>query len=238
MYIKLILKILSLFDYFLKIKVINFFKKEKIDQLDIFIDVGSHHGETIKIFNKYFKIKKLFAFEASPINYKVLQKKIKISNYPTVEIYNKALGEKKEKLFLNQFKETQSTTFLPFNQNSKYLIKKKKILSPYSENFFLKKIEIDVERLDEFLQNRNIKVIDILKIDTEGFDFNVLKGLGDKIYQTRYIYFEHHFDDMIEKNYKYGDIHSYLIKHNFLKVFKIKMMFRKTFEYIYCNNNL
>ena len=126
MYIKLILKILSLFDYFLKIKVINFFKKEKIDQLDIFIDVGSHHGETIKIFNKYFKIKKLFAFEASPINYKVLQKKIKISNYPTVEIYNKALGEKKEKLFLNQFKETQSTTFLPFNQNSKYLIKKKK----------------------------------------------------------------------------------------------------------------
>ena len=238
MYIRLILKILSLFDYFLKIKVINFFKKEKIDQLDIFIDVGSHHGETIKIFNKYFKIKKLFAFEASPINYKVLQKKIKISNYPTVEIYNKALGEKKEKLFLNQFKETQSTTFLPFNQNSKYLIKKKKILSPYSENFFLKKIEIDVERLDEFLQNRNIKVIDILKIDTEGFDFNVIKGLGDKILQTRYIYFEHHFDDMIEKNYKYGDIHSYLIKHNFLKVFKIKMMFRKTFEYIYCNNNL
>lgn len=238
MYIKLILKILSLFDYFLKIKVINFFKKEKIDQLDIFIDVGSHHGETIKIFNKYFKIKKLFAFEASPINYKVLQKKIKISNYPTVEMYNKALGEKKEKLFLNQFKETQSTTFLSFNQNSKYLIKKKKILSPYSENFFLKKIEIDVERLDEFLQNRNIKVIDILKIDTEGFDFNVIKGLGDKISQTRYIYFEHHFDDMIDKDYKYGDIHRYLIKNNFLKVFKIKMMFRKTFEYIYCNNNL
>ena len=99
MYIKLILKILSLFDYFLKIKVINFFKKEKIDQLDIFIDVGSHHGETIKIFNKYFKIKKLFAFEASPINYKILQKKIKISNYPTVEIYNKALGEKKKNYF-------------------------------------------------------------------------------------------------------------------------------------------
>ena len=55
----------------------------------------AHHGETIKIFNKYFKIKKLFAFEASPINYKVLQK-IKISNYPTVEIYNKALGEKRK----------------------------------------------------------------------------------------------------------------------------------------------
>ena len=43
---------------------------------------------------------------------------------------------------------------------------------------------------------------------------------------------------MIEKNYKFSDIHSYLVKHNFNKVFKIKMMFRKTFEYIYCNNNL
>ena len=238
MYIKLILKILSLFDYFLKIKVIKFFKKEKINKFDIFIDVGSHHGETIKIFNKYFKIKKLFAFEASPINYQFLKKKIKISKYPSVEMFNKALGEKKEKLFLNQFKETQSTTFLSFNQNSKYLLRKKKILSPYSENFFLKKIEINVERLDEFLQNKNIKVIDILKIDTEGFDFNVIKGLGNKIFQTKYIYFEHHFDDMIEKNYKFSDIHSYLVKHNFNKVFKIKMMFRKTFEYIYCNNNL
>ena len=75
MYIKLILKILSLFDYFLKIKVIKFFIKEKINKFDIFIDVGSHHGETIKIFNKYFKIKKLFAFEASPINYQFLKKK-------------------------------------------------------------------------------------------------------------------------------------------------------------------
>ena len=41
MYIKLILKILSLFDYFLKIKVIKFFIKEKINKFDIFIDVGS-----------------------------------------------------------------------------------------------------------------------------------------------------------------------------------------------------
>ena len=99
MYIKLILKILSLFDYFLKIKVIKFFIKEKINKFDIFIDVGSHHGETIKIFNKYFKIKKLFAFEASPINYQFLKKKIKISKYPSVEMFNKALGEKKKNYF-------------------------------------------------------------------------------------------------------------------------------------------
>ena len=197
----------------------------------------AHHGETIKIFSKYFIIKKLFAFEASPINYQYLKKKIKISNYPSVEMFNKALGEKKEKLFLNQFKETQSTTFLSFNQNSKYLLKKKKFYLLIQKIFF-KKIEINVERLDEFLQNKNIEVIDILKVDTEGFDFNVIKGLGNKISQTKYIYFEHHFDDMIEKNYKFRDIHSYLVKHNFYKVFKIKMMFRKTFEYIYCNNNL
>ena len=238
MYIKLILKILSLFDYFLKIKVINFFKKEKIDQFNIFIDVGSHHGETIKIFYKNFRINKLFAFEASPINFKVLQKKIRISKYPSVEIFNKALGDKKEKLFLNQFKESQSTTFLSFNQNSKYLKRKKKILSPYSQNFFLKKIGIEIERLDDFLKHKNIREIDIMKIDTEGFDFNVIKGLGSKIAFTKYIYFEHHFDDMIEKDYRLSDIHNYLIKHNFTKVFKIKMMFRKTFEYIYCNKNL
>ena len=43
---------------------------------------------------------------------------------------------------------------------------------------------------------------------------------------------------MHKKDYKFNDIHKYLVKNNFNKVFKIKMMFRKTFEYIYCNKYL
>ena len=49
------------------------------------------------------------------------------------------------------------------------------------------------------------------------------------------IFLEHHYDNMIEKGYKFADINNLLIKNNFKKIFKCKMPFRKTFEYLYQN---
>ena len=80
--------------------------------------------------------------------------------------------------------------------------------------------------------------VDLLKIDTEGFEFEVLEGIGNHIKKIKFIYFEHHFDDMLQKSYKLTDIHSFLVKKNFKKVFKIKMSFRKAFEYVYENKEL
>ena len=54
---------------------------------------------------------------------------------------------------------------------------------------------------------------------------------------VKYIMFEHHFDDMIKKKYTFGDINKLLAKNNFKKVFKLRMPFRKSFEYIYINEN-
>ena len=42
---------------------------------------------------------------------------------------------------------------------------------------------------------------------------------------------------MINKKYKFSDINNLLIKKNFNKVYKLKMKFRKSFEYIYENKN-
>ena len=49
------------------------------------------------------------------------------------------------------------------------------------------------------------------------------------------ILFEHHYDDMIFKGYKFKDINDFLLQNNFKQIFKIKMPLRKTFEYIYKN---
>jgi len=40
---------------------------------------------------------------------------------------------------------------------------------------------------------------------------------------------------MLVKSYTLNDVHSFMEQNNFEKVFKIKMYFRKTFEYIYFN---
>ena len=49
------------------------------------------------------------------------------------------------------------------------------------------------------------------------------------------ILFEHHYDDMVKKGYTFTDINDLLIKKNFRQILKLKMPFRKSFEYIYVN---
>ena len=87
--------------------------------------------------------------------------------------------------------------------------------------------------LSEYLETNHIKQIDILKIDTEGYELEILKGLKKKIENVDIIYFEHHYDNMINKKYTFRDINEYLTKNNFQKIYRVKMPFRKTFEYIY-----
>ena len=107
----------------------------------------------------------------------------------------------------------------------------------FSSKEVTRKIEVKVVRLEDFiLQNKIIK-IDLFKIDTEGHEYKVLLGLGEKINIFKLIHLEHHFDDMIIKNYNLTDIHNYLTKKGFIKFFKIKMKFRKSFEYLYINKN-
>ena len=90
--------------------------------------------------------------------------------------------------------------------------------------------------MDEYLDKNKIKYIDFLKIDTEGYEYKILKGLKKNIKNIKLIMFEHHYDDMLDKGYSFGDIKDLLNKNNFIQIFKSKMPFRKTFEYVYINS--
>ena len=87
--------------------------------------------------------------------------------------------------------------------------------------------------MDYFIEKNKIEYIDLLKIDTEGYELNVLKGLSKHNKKVKLVYFEHHYDDMIIKNYKFSDIHHLLKSYNFVMIKKSKMIFRKSFEYVY-----
>ena len=61
------------------------------------------------------------------------------------------------------------------------------------------------------------------------------QGRGDCV---NYIYFEHHFHNMLNKDYTFTQVHNFLTNNGFKKVFKTKMFYRKTFEYIYKNTKI
>ena len=123
------------------------------------------------------------------------------------------------------------------NKTSKYFKKKLKILNIKNKDEFYQRIPVKILTLDYFIEQNNIQQIDLLKIDTEGYEFNVLKGLSKHSKKIKLIYFEHHYDDMIIKNYKFQDINELLKEKSFIMIKKSKMIFRKSFEYIYENQN-
>ncbi len=236
MFLKLTKIILSLFDSLNRQKILKYFKENIDNKLKCFVDVGAHHGETIIAFNKTFFIEKNIAFEASNKNFEILSKNEK--NIKNFSIFNIGCGEKKTIMNFKQHIETQSSTFTKINKQSSYYKRKNFYLNFNKKESPFLNIKVEMDRLDNILNKLEIKYVDILKIDTEGYDFNVIKGLGDNIKNIKYIYFEHHFHNMLIKDYTLSKIHNYLIKYNFKKVFKIKMYFRKTFEYIYLNKLL
>ena len=152
-----------------------------------------------------------------------------------VEIYNLGLGSKISKSYINQSIESSSSTINEVNKESKYFKRKLRILNIKQKDSFYQKIPIKLVTLDSLIEKLDIPKIDLLKIDTEGYELNILKGLSKYSQKINLIYFEHHYDDMIIKDYKFSDIHNLLKEKGFIRIKKSKMLFRKSFEYIYEN---
>lgn len=232
----------KIIDFFYQKKKYSFLKKKIPKNIDTLIDVGAHHGDTISEFLKIFQIKKIYAFEPSKRNFEKLKKKtekIEKQNPVKIKIYPYGLGEKYDVKQLTEIADGVSNTFNSLNMSSKYLKKKKFITTFLGMKKFIKdEVPTKIIPLKEIIKEEKIKQIDLIKIDTEGFEYNTLIGMDKEIKKIRFILFEHHYDNMIIKNYKFKDIHTLLIDNGFQKVYKIKMPFRKSFDYIYENQRV
>ena len=233
--IRLIKFILSLFDYFTEKKILTQLKENFKEKKTIsVIDIGSHKGEFISGINRNFVINKAYCFEPNPKIFQILQKKYSYNK--KFQLFNFGASNKTDNISFNENMETSSSSINELNTDSKYYKKKFFILNFFgSKKEVVNKIKVKVITLYDFFIENKINNIDLLKIDTEGHEYQVLKGLGDKFCIINTILLEHHFDDMLIKNYKLSNIHDLLIANGFKKKFKVKMKFRKSFEYIYVN---
>lgn len=234
--------ILKLFDNYHQMKMFKFLKKNGISEFDIFFDVGAHRGETINLFSKNFKIKSIYSFEPSKVNFSYLNQnseRFKIKNPKiSLTLENIALGDENNQIKMKYLDESSSSTINEIDIDSKYFKKKSFFLykNKKKNEFYIEELTKQ-KKLADYIEENGINYIDFLKIDTEGYEMKVLKGLRNKLMQVSTIMFEHHYHNMIIKNYKFRDIHNLLKKNNFKQIYKYKMPFRKTFEYIYVKKN-
>ena len=234
---KLVLLFLSFFDYFHQKKIIKFLKKNSLSEINLIFDVGAHKGESINLFLKNMKVKNIVSFEASPLNFKYLEnnKKNLEKKFPNTKIIieNLALSSDGRVVTFKQFNESSSSTINNINQESRYFKRKFNLLNLRNKKKIYESFKLKTETLDNYMYQNNFNRISFLKIDTEGYEYEILIGLKKRIKSVDTIMFEHHYDNMIIKEYTFSDINYLLKKNDFYQVFKSRMPFRKSFEYIY-----
>jgi len=198
--------------YYHQKRIIKFLIKNKI-KISIFIDVGAHLGTYTNLIIKNYEKCKVFMFEPQTRIFKTL--KSRFLKQKNILAFNYAISSKNglKKLYVN--KHDLTSTFLRFNLKNSWLNYKAKLFSS-SVKEMTKKIEIVKTRtLKKIIEAKKIKKIDLVKIDTEGHELEVLKGIGNKISKIKCILIEFH-QDSIYLSYNPKKIHNYLIKKNFI----------------------
>lgn len=116
------------------------------------------------------------------------------------------------KSYLNNFGLSDKNESLEYYNEQQSFVHRK-LTHPDTYMHWTKSV-FEVKRADEYIQKNNIESIDFLKIDTEGFEFNVIRGFGDKIKNVKVIQFEYG-GTYIDSGDKLKDVVEYLIRYGF-----------------------
>lgn len=170
------------------------------DNIVIF-DVGAHCGQTTTKYNLLFNNCKIYSFEPFLDSYNILKETV--SNYGNILTYNIALGnlEGDVDFYVNKFSATNS--ILPAHSMGSII---------WGDNLLnnIEKIKVRSTTLDNFIKKMEIDQIDILKLDTQGTEYDVLEGAINTIKdrKIKIIYMEiitlptyqnqRHFDEILK----------------------------------------
>lgn len=136
---------------------------------DGFVDVGAHYGYFSLLASKIVGEKgKVISFEASPSTFEVLQKNI--GNWKNITAFNKAVSDSPSSLTFYEFPALYS------EYNTMDITQFEK--EDWFGEFQPKAIEVGAVILGDSIKEQLV-VPKIIKIDVEGAEFKVIKGLNE-----------------------------------------------------------
>ena len=231
---KLAIFLFDLIDYYIHQKnIIKALKKESLN-VEIFFDIGAHKGKYTDLILKEYNIKKAYLFEPQVKMFNFINEKYKNNN--SINVYNQGISNKTENVLFYINKHNLTSSIKKLNPNNKYLNLKSKLFGTNLDGMIENNLNIKTINLEEFFLKNNIFKIDLIKIDTEGHEYEVLAGLGRKIKFIKAFLIEFH-DDETYLNYSSYKIENILLKNNFFLKKKIKFPFTTWEDRLYLNKD-
>ncbi len=156
-----------------------------INEKSIFFDVGANIGEYSISLASIFSNSKIYSFEPNINTFDILRKNVESFN--CIVPVNLGLSDTK--------KESEIFTYLN-DLNSQHASLYKEVFNDLHKDKNSIPIKIGLESLDNICIKNNIENIDFLKIDTEGHEFDVLRGSIQMINKGRIKIIQFEFNEM------------------------------------------
>ena len=187
---------------------------ENVTSGDIIVDVGAHIGEYTLLGAKLTGSSgKVISIEPLHDTANSLKENIILNQFTNCTILENAVGSNVSKQNLYKVSEEDVYGYLDPIVNNKKLIKTD---------------TINVTTIDEIIKTNDLEEINLLKIDVEGFEYDVLLGCKTSFAQNkiRKIICEIHSDFLKAKNFDEKKIYTFLESHGF-QITKIQEIVNK-----------
>ncbi|QMW00541.1 FkbM family methyltransferase [Spirosoma foliorum] len=138
-------------------------------------DIGANRGQTIQLFQDCFRDPIIHSFEPSSATFATLASQ---SFGSRVQLHQLALGEQIGVAEFRNYAQSELSSFLPVNPDRSENI--------FAEEKLMLTESVQVNTLDNFCSDRGIEQIDLLKIDTQGFELPGLRG-GANLFRNKRI---------------------------------------------------
>jgi FkbM family methyltransferase len=183
-------------------------------------DIGANLGQTSLEFVKAFPKSRIYSFEPDPDTYSGLVKETK--TYSEIKTFNIGFGEQKARLQMNINKGSGGSSILPVSDKIKEVAS-----GDWTE--CIGQREVEITTLNSFCEEQSIKYIDLLKMDTQGYELRILEG-GNSIVTpsvTKAIFIEVLFAELYKEQAYFHDIYKILTDRGF-KLAGLYNKFHKT----------
>jgi FkbM family methyltransferase len=166
-------------------------------------DVGANIGQTISRFKAIAPDAIIHSFEPAPATFAQLKQNHAAMNWDDVHLWNHGIGAENS---MRQFFEHEKSVMSSFLKPGE-LVTGEVVAAN----------DIPVMTLDTFASSQDVPFIDLLKIDTQGFEFQVLQGAQSLFAQNRVgmILFEAIVSDQYEGIAPLHTVLAFLAEHDF-----------------------